>query len=309
MARRDLDVVIGARTDAASFKRAESRTRGFLSRLRGAGADSGEGAAEAALQRTSRAAETISKIAQAMMLINEGIGTFNASLEIGRGIMAGMEGDAVAMDEALFRARDSINQTMMGRIGGTIGEAIFGDERDAERITKQTEEAQARNQAALEQTNRIRMAAQKIIDDEATAQRLAGLEGIDLAKEQARIKAEALLEELEILKSQNRNRQVALKLDEAIAAVERQRDRRIEELDRRVEGATQRAEGRIPAPTVTSGLLISGNIEAARAGMNVQQKQFEEAKKTTKNTSDTVDAIRELIQATNISSLSRPVLQ
>ena len=309
MARRDLDVVIGARTDAASFKRAESRTRGFLSRLRGAGADSGEGAAEAALQRTSRAAETISKIAQAMMLINEGIGTFNASLEIGRGIMAGMEGDAVAMDEALLRARDSINQTMMGRIGGTIGEAIFGDERDAERITKQTEEAQARNQAALEQTNRIRMAAQKIIDDEATAQRLAGLEGIDLAKEQARIKAEALLEELEILKSQNRNRQVALKLDEAIAAVERQRDRRIEELDRRVEGATQRAEGRIPAPTVTSGLLISGNIEAARAGMNVQQKQFEEAKKTTKNTSDTVDAIRELIQATNISSLSRPVLQ
>ena len=309
MARRDLDVVIGARTDAASFKRAESRTRGFLSRLRGAGADSGEGAAEAALQRTSRAAETISKIAQAMMLINEGIGTFNASLEIGRGIMAGMEGDAVAMDEALLRARDSINQTMMGRIGGTIGEAIFGDERDAERITKQTEEAQARNQAALEQTNRIRMAAQKIIDDEATAQRLAGLEGVDLAKEQARIKAEALLEELEILKSQNRNRQVALKLDEAIAAVERQRDRRIEELDRRVEGATQRAEGRIPAPTVTSGLLISGNIEAARAGMNVQQKQFEEAKKTTKNTSDTVDAIRELIQATNISSLSRPVLQ
>lgn len=309
MARRDLDVVIGARTDAASFKRAESRTRGFLSRLRGAGADSGEGAAEAALQRTSRAAETISKIAQAMMLINEGIGTFNASLEIGRGIMAGMEGDAVAMDEALLRARDSINQTMMGRIGGTIGEAIFGDERDAERITKQTEEAQARNQAALEQTNRIRMAAQKIIDDEATAQRLAGLEGVDLAKEQSRIKAEALLEELEILKSQNRNRQVALKLDEAIAAVERQRDRRIEELDRRVDGATQRAEGRIPAPTVTSGLLISGNIEAARAGMNVQQKQFEEAKKTTKNTSDTVDAIRELIQATNISSLSRPVLQ
>ena len=309
MARRDLDVVIGARTDAASFKRAESRTRGFLSRLRGAGADSGEGAAEAALQRTSRAAETISKIAQAMMLINEGIGTFNASLEIGRGIMAGMEGDAVAMDEALLRARDSINQTMMGRIGGTIGEAIFGDERDAERITKQTEEAQSRNQAALEQTNRIRMAAQKIIDDEATAQRLAGLEGVELAKEQARIKAEALIEELEILKSQNRNRQVALKLDEAIAAVERQRDRRIEELDRRVEGATQRAEGRIPAPTVTSGLLISGNIEAARAGMNVQQKQFEEAKKTSKNTSDTVDAIRELIQATNISSLSRPVLQ
>jgi hypothetical protein len=143
---------VSARTDAASFKQAETRTRGFFSRLRGAGAGGVEGGlSEAALQRTSRAAETLSKVVQIAAIVREGIGAFNASLEIGRGIMAGMAGDAEAFDQSMIAAGDAIKTTLLGAAGSVVGEAIFGDRADAAKIEQEVADAERRRIARLKE--------------------------------------------------------------------------------------------------------------------------------------------------------------
>lgn len=223
MARRDVDVVIGARTDDASFNRAKTRTEGLLSKIRGG---AGGGISDsAALQQTARAAEMISKIAQVAMILKEAVGTFNASLDIGRGIMAGMAGDAEAMDKSLLSAKESIGQTAVGAAGLAVGEAIFGDKRDAEAIDAQAARNAKRNDLARERANKARTVALGIIKKMAEAERLAGKEGLDLELERSRIATERQLEELQILNDQTSNADASLRLSEAALAVTKEQSR------------------------------------------------------------------------------------
>ncbi|MEM6505444.1 MAG: hypothetical protein AAF711_08245 [Planctomycetota bacterium] len=317
MAKRDVDIIIGARTDDASFQRASRKTNGMLARLRsraGNPAIQTEQARDAVLQRTSRAAETISKIAQAAVLLKEGAAAFNAALEIGSAIRAQIAGDIVARDDALLRTRDLLNQTTGGSIGGALGETFFGDQAEADRIAKQAAENQKRNDEALKRTNAIRVQALNIIEREGIAQRLFGKEGVELAREQARIRHESAIEEIQLMMQRNQNAGVAMKLAEAQAAVETSHAQRMASLDeQQVKAATRSRAREVTTANITSGLLLSGNAAAARADGSVQfvqnqGKQIRLENETAKNTRETVQALQQLIQATNLQSASRPFL-
>ena len=118
MAQRDLDVVIGARTDAASFKQAEQKTAGFMKQIAGRG-DGGVVAQAAALHHTLQrigAAGEMAKTAMAGM----------------NGILKAANGDAEGMVESFkqlgFGIGEVVNQ--LDQIADTIGNRIYGVTQD-----------------------------------------------------------------------------------------------------------------------------------------------------------------------------------
>lgn len=118
MAQRDLDVVIGARTDAASFKRAEQKTAGFMKQIAGRG-DGGVVAQAAALhhslQRIGAAAE-MAKTAMAGM----------------DGILKGAAGDTEGMVESFKQLGFGIGEVVarLDTLADTISNRIYGVTQD-----------------------------------------------------------------------------------------------------------------------------------------------------------------------------------
>lgn len=118
MAQRDLDVVIGARTDAASFKRAEQKTAGFMKQIAGRG-EGGVVAQAAALhhslQRIGAAAE-MAKTAMAGM----------------DGILKGAAGDTEGMVESFKQLGFGIGEVVarLDTLADTISNRIYGVTQD-----------------------------------------------------------------------------------------------------------------------------------------------------------------------------------
>lgn len=275
MAKRNVDVVVGARTDAASFQKAEQRTRGFFARLRGAsGGGGGESTTDAALQRTSRAAETLSKVVQIGAILKEGIGAFNASVEVTRGIMAGLKGDAEAFDASMIAAGDAISKTLVGAVGTSLGEAIFGDKADAQRIIDGVNRAE---QARLASISKI-VAAQKRLnqiedqgrdinlDEFRRAERMLaeskGSEG-DIETFNIQRDADARIKRISVLEAEALAMGESAQKQEVLANLERARGRVIENMATEIARADEaRAEA------------LQGQIDAIRKVADTEARLF-----------------------------------
>lgn len=185
MARRDVDVVIGARTDDASFNRAQQRTDGFLRRLGGGKGDP--------LAVTSAASERMSKMVQAVALVEAGARTIDATFNLIVGLSARMRGDMEASADAFEKAYQTMRTApVIGSVTGTI-ETIMGStvfKKDMERVADlQDRMAKANANIAKNEAFQAKVlkeradAEQKLAqlrEERWRAERLEGKEGFDL---------------------------------------------------------------------------------------------------------------------------------
>lgn len=387
MAQRDLDVVIGARTDAASFKRAEQKTAGFMKQIAGRG-EGGVVAQAAALhhslQRIGAAAE-MAKTAMAGM----------------DGILKGAAGDTEGMVESFKQlgfgigevvARlDTLADTISNRIYGVTQEMLDEEQRlnaeHARRVElqkRQAAEAEKARQgmadtivgqskalqlleattdaekARIEANHRLgevqkRVLAQlgkanKDISEEERKRAKAQAEQIlmnadaiekkkqeiDAAKElkeiQDKINAAMLTEgsearlfglegaerEIELIKlrTEARERELAVMLDQAKTDEQRQ------QIEAILRGVRQRAQveiagveddtpdirrAAIQLPAITAGAQLGGFAQAAMAGGEFRVEERRIATATRDNTKETVDVLRQLLDATRSTGYS-PIL-
>lgn len=112
MARRDIDVVVSARTDAASFKQAENRTRGFFSRLRGAGVGGVEGG-RSSLERSQALLGKVAAVTATIVAAKEAVNIIASAGLMFAAKAAEARGDIEAAAEAWSKSIEILR-------GGTI---------------------------------------------------------------------------------------------------------------------------------------------------------------------------------------------
>lgn len=95
MAKRNVDVVVGARTDAASFQKAEQRTRGFFARLRGASGGGG-GGDKSALEQSQRLLGQVAAITATIVAVKEVANILNSASNMFAARSAEARGDIEA---------------------------------------------------------------------------------------------------------------------------------------------------------------------------------------------------------------------
>jgi len=387
MAQRDLDVVIGARTDAASFKRAEQKTAGFMKQIAGRG-DGGVVAQAAALHHSLQRIGAAGEMAKTAM----------AGMD---GILKGAAGDTEGMVESFKQlgfgigevvARlDTLADTISNRIYGVTQEMLDDEQKRAEehenlkRLQNQQADAAEKARDAtkemlrqqsqelelleasseadkrrIESNRRLSEAQAKAIDlmgkhselhlaaHGETAKSLAEQiilnadaiekkrQEIDAAKElkeiQDKINAAMLTEgsearlfglegaerEIELIKlrTEARERELAVMLDQAKTDEQRQ------QIEAILRGVRQRAQveiagveddtpdirrAAIQLPAITAGAQLGGFAQAAMAGGEFRVEERRIATATRDNTKETVDVLRQLLDATRSTGYS-PIL-
>ena len=130
MTRRDLDVVIGARTDAASFKQAEAKTKSMMGRIASIGGGGAGGAS--ALDRSNAALGKVAQVTAAVVAIKDAAAAIGGFSEIAAGHAAEARGDYEAAAAAFERGFDNLRS---GAVTGpilalaeAIDEHILGNE-------------------------------------------------------------------------------------------------------------------------------------------------------------------------------------
>lgn len=236
MAKRDVDVVVGARTDEASFRQTEQKTKGFLSRL------SGGGGGGDPLQRTAAASERLGKMVQAVALVEAGSRTIEASMNLAAGLSARMRGDMEASADAIEKAYQVMRTApVIGSVTGAIETvmAMTTHRQEAADIARFTAEAAENMINAAEERVYLakRLAEQAASENKLRAmeaerwreERLEGLEGYEL--EIALIKERMRARKDELIVMQRAFRTAA---DQRRFEIEwnRQRDRMLREIER-----------------------------------------------------------------------------
>lgn len=112
MARRDIDVVVSARTDAASFKQAENRTRGFFARLRGAGIGGVEGG-RTSLEKSQALLGKVAAVTATIVAAKEAVNVVASAGQMFAARAAEARGDIEAAAEAWSKSIETLR-------GGTI---------------------------------------------------------------------------------------------------------------------------------------------------------------------------------------------
>ena len=340
MAKREVDVVIGAKTDDASFRQTEQKTKGFLKRLTGGG-KGGD-----ALDHTSRASERMGKIVQAVAIVEASSRTIDATFNLIGGITASMRGDMEASAAAIDKAYETMRTapvigSAMGAIETIMAATVSrGHVRSIEEAnkkiaqrTKEKLENDTKNAAVLREQATAQERLQKIIDQGNRDRQLREVEN-PFEKEMflIRERATARLTELhllgQILKHTDaihsieiESAQVRRVLEEDIAKI---RERRAADAQKRVDdamssmmgffktGKSKETEDKTPLPFraglpgLTQGLLLSGQATAAQTKSTEAIRRQQTAENTEKNTADTVSVLRQLLEATRGSAA--PVL-
>jgi len=146
MAQRDLDVVIGARTDAASFKRAEQKTRSMFARLRGAGEGGPTG-----LERSQRFLGQVAAVTATVVAVKDAAGILTSASQMFAAKTAEGKGN---IEEAAAAWSSAIETLRQGALTGALVsmaegiESLFGIETLSE-LEKKNDEIN-RKQAAAE---------------------------------------------------------------------------------------------------------------------------------------------------------------
>jgi len=146
MAQRDLDVVIGARTDAASFKRAEQKTRSMFARLRGAGEGGPTG-----LERSQRFLGQVAAVTATVVAVKDAAGILTSASQMFAAKTAEGKGN---IEEAAAAWSSAIETLRQGALTGALVsmaegiESLFGIETLSE-VEKKNDEIN-RKQAAAE---------------------------------------------------------------------------------------------------------------------------------------------------------------
>jgi hypothetical protein len=146
MAQRDLDVVIGARTDAASFKRAEQKTRSMFARLRGAGEGGPTG-----LERSQRFLGQVAAVTATVVAVKDAAGILTSASQMFAAKTAEGKGN---VEEAAAAWSSAIETLRQGALTGALVsmaegiESLFGIETLSE-VEKKNDEIN-RKQAAAE---------------------------------------------------------------------------------------------------------------------------------------------------------------
>lgn len=341
MARRDVDVVIGARTDRSAFAKTEQETKGFLGRLRGAtgGRDP--------LQATSMASERLAKAVQAAALVEASARTIDASFNLVAGISQRIRGDMEASAESIEKAYQTMRTApVIGSVTGAI-ESVMSmtthrnmvketAELNAEILEMQQWQTQeiARQNKILAERASARQRLANMIRETDREERLAGLEGYDLQialiKERMRARKDELLlirdtlktvkEEQRINREWIRYRDLAL---EEIAALEKKRAKEAADEWRKnffslfksvpqVLGVSVEAPPEAPfrasLPSLLTGNLLTGAAAQSEQGASLANRQVKAAEETNVKLDRQTSILSQILQATRGQTLA-PVLQ
>lgn len=250
MARRDLDIEIGAETDEQSFRQAERKTKGFLSRLR---SDTGDGRGReqvSGLERSSRVLATLGQAAAVVAALEAAASGVEASFSLAAAFSKEAAGDLEAANQAFKETFESARQLPLGlgsvvRLFESVESQVTGQQtlrelyEGSQRINAEFSRGLAETAKRLETISRL----QKRNEVEA---RLFGKEGIELEIERARIAAESRQEEIQGIAKSRRERQILQSVADETAERDRANIERISqrESERQEDEAAQRRRDR-----------------------------------------------------------------
>jgi len=311
--KRDLDIQVGAETDESSFRRAEQKTKGFLSRLRQATPGGGTTERVSGLERSSQILATLGQAAAVVAALEAAASAVEAGFNLARAYSAEAAGN---LEESAAGFRSTVEQMRalplglgsLVRLYEQFDMLVLGNEgldeiyANQARANKENEDALKKTQARLK--NLADLEKRNAIEN-----RLIDKEGVELEIERSRIALESRMAELRAAKEAAKADRERLRIEQVIQDTLARQEKIEARIRTKSAPKSSPALKNVPLPAATTSLLISGAAQRAAAGQNLEARMAKDAEETKNNTAKTVEALQQLLQATNLGAAAPALLR